>query len=150
MLQHKRGVVPYEESTDKIANVTKYTKGDILVSNIRPYLKKIWLSDREAGCSPDVLVFHITDPSVMFPEYVYYSLYQDAFFEFVMEGKTGVKMPRGDKKQIPHFKIKNADIPTQRAFVEFVKKIDKKRLELKKKNIELFSEKTSLISKYYD
>lgn len=150
MLQHKRGVVPYEESTDKIANVTKYTKGDILVSNIRPYLKKIWLSDREAGCSPDVLVFHITDPSVMFPEYVYYSLYQDAFFEFVMEGKTGVKMPRGDKKQIPHFKIKNADIPTQRAFVEFVKKIDKKRLELKKKNIKLFSEKTSLISKYFD
>ena len=150
MLQQKRGVVPFEESTDKITNVTKYSKGDILVSNIRPYLKKIWLADRDAGCSPDVLVFHITDTSVMLPEYVYYSLYQDEFFEFAMEGKTGVKMPRGDKKQISHFKIKSADLPTQLAFVDFVRKIDKKRLELKKKNIELFSKKANLISKYFE
>ena len=113
-------------------------------------MKKIWLADRDAGCSPDVLVFHITDTSVMLPEYVYYSLYQDEFFEFAMEGKTGVKMPRGDKKQISHFKIKSADLTTQLAFVDFVRKIDKKRLKLKKKNIELFSEKANLISKYFE
>lgn len=150
MLQQKRGVIPYKESTDKISNVIKYVKGDILVSNIRPYLKKIWLADKDAGCSPDVLVFHITDTSIMLPEYVYYSLYQDAFFDYAMEGKTGMKMPRGDKKQIPHFKIKNANITTQTAFVKFVKKIDKKRGELRKKNVELFSQKSSLISKYFE
>lgn len=86
----------------------------------------------------------------MLPEYVYYSLYQDAFFDYAMEGKTGMKMPRGDKKQIPHFKIKNANITTQTAFVKFVKKIDKKRGELRKKNVELFSQKSSLISKYFE
>lgn len=150
MLQQKRGVIPYKEGTDKIKNVTKYSKGDILVSNIRPYLKKIWLADKDAGCSPDVLVFHITDTAKMLPEYVYYSLYQDAFFAYAMESKTGMKMPRGDKKQIPHFKIKNADLPTQTAFVEFVKEIDKKRDILKKKNLELFSEKAKLIAKYFE
>lgn len=37
---------------------TKYEPGDILLSNIRPYLKKIWRADRIGGCSNDVLVLH--------------------------------------------------------------------------------------------
>ena len=105
MLQQKRGVIPFTESTEKISKVTMYSKGDILFSNIRPYLKKIWLADKNAGCSPDVLVFHISDTSKMLPEYVFYSLYQDSFFDYVMEGKTGLKMPRGNKKQISHISV---------------------------------------------
>lgn len=149
MLQQKRGVVPYTESTDKISNVTKYSKGDILVSNIRPYLKKIWLSDRDGGCSPDVLVFHITDTSAMLPEYVYYSLYQDRFFEYAMEGKTGMKMPRGDKKQIPHFKIKNAGIDQQKKFADFVRNIESKKAKLITENQKLREKKREAIKEHF-
>lgn len=35
----------------------QYMKDDILVSNIRPYFKKIWMADDDGGCSNDVLVF---------------------------------------------------------------------------------------------
>ena len=149
MLQNKKGIIPFYESTDKITNVTKYSKGDILVSNIRPYLKKIWLADKDAGCSPDVLVFHIVDTSAMLPEYVYYSLYQDEFFAYVMDGKTGMKMPRGDKKQIPHFKIKNADISIQKSFVEFVKVAEESKMQLNVKNQELQHKKQDIINRYF-
>lgn len=149
MLQNKRGVAPFDESTDKITNITRYSKGDILVSNIRPYLKKIWLADRDAGCSSDVLVFHVIDKSVMLPEYIYYSIYQDSFFEYVMEGKTGMKMPRGDKKQIPHYKIKNADIELQRIFVEFVKEAEIRKMQLTQENSELQLKKQDVISRYF-
>ena len=150
MLQQKRGVIPYTESTDKISNITKYSKGDILISNIRPYLKKIWLSDRDGGCSPDVLVFHITDTSSMLPEFVYYSLYQDRFFEYAMEGKTGMKMPRGDKKQIPHFKIKKADIDQQRKFADFVRSIESKKAKLIAENQTLKEKKREAIKKHFE
>lgn len=107
MLQNRAGVKSYEDSPE-IGNVTKYQKGDILVSNIRPYLKKIWLADREGGCSNDVLVFRNTKTSDYLSEYLYSILSSDIFFDYMMVGKTGLKMPRGDKKVIPNFLIPKA------------------------------------------
>lgn len=85
----------------------------------------------------------------MLPEYVYYSLYQDEFFAYVMEGKTGMKMPRGDKKQIPHFKIKNADISIQKSFVEFVKIAEESKMQLNVNNQELQHKKQDIINRYF-
>lgn len=39
----------------------KFHPGDVLVGNIRPYLKKVWLADRKGGASPDVLTISILD-----------------------------------------------------------------------------------------
>ena len=50
--------------------VVEYRKGDILLSNIRPYLKKLWLADRGGGCSPDVLVIRVKDERIN-PEFLY-------------------------------------------------------------------------------
>lgn len=82
-------------------NVTKYTIGDILFANIRPYLKKIWLADRTGGCNADVLVFRPNNNS----SFVYYSIANDKFCDYVMTAAKGVKMPRGDKNQILKFEI---------------------------------------------
>ena len=35
--------------------LTEYQDGDVLIGNIRPYLRKIWLADRRGGCNGDVL-----------------------------------------------------------------------------------------------
>ena len=107
MLQNRGGVVPYNDVPD-VGNVTKYQKGDILISNIRPYLKKIWLADHDGGCSNDVLVFRNAKPSEYLSEYLYAIMSSDIFFDYMMVGKTGLKMPRGDKKVIPNFLIPNA------------------------------------------
>ena len=78
-------------------NVIHYKKRDVLLSNIRPYLRKVWSANYDGGCSADVFVFrakHIT------PFFLYYIIANDTFINYVMSGAKGVKMPRGDKEQM--------------------------------------------------
>ena len=149
MLQNKRGIVPYTGTFEKITGAFEYHCNDILVSNIRPYLKKIWLSDRDGGCSTDILVFRVNNVSKFLPVYVYYALYQDTFFDFMMEGKKGLKMPRGDKNVILNYLIPNADIDLQNKFALYVKSCDKLRFEAQKKLEELNIARKELIDKYF-
>ena len=86
--------------------VTVYRTGDTLVSNIRPYFKKIWLADRDGTCSGDVIVFRAKEPHQA--AYLYSVLRSDAFFEHVMAGAKGTKMPRGDKKQMMQYPVARA------------------------------------------
>lgn len=81
--------------------VTKFTKGDILISNIRPYLKKVWKSDRNGGASNDVIVFR--SGSEVIDGFLESTLKNDAFISYVMESAKGVKMPRGDKDSMKKY-----------------------------------------------
>ena len=78
-------------------NVIRYRKGDILLSNIRPYLRKVWAASNDGGCSADVFVFRANKLSSSFLHYV---MANDTFINYVMSGAKGVKMPRGDKEQM--------------------------------------------------
>ncbi|MBO4386366.1 MAG: restriction endonuclease subunit M, partial [Treponema sp.] len=60
LLQNRLGIKDYEGEMN-FDSAIRYCKNDILISNIRPYLKKIWFADTNGGCSPDVLVFRIAD-----------------------------------------------------------------------------------------
>jgi type I restriction enzyme S subunit len=75
-------------------SVTRYRPNDTLVSNIRPYLKKVWVADKEGGASNDVIV--IRAKQSLLPEYLSCLLKNDVFIDYVMTGAKGVKMPRGD------------------------------------------------------
>lgn len=77
--------------------------GDTLISNIRPYFKKIVYCQDECGCSTDVLCF--TPSSPRYSEYLFCTLYTDNFFNFMVAGSRGTKMPRGDKPQIMAYPI---------------------------------------------
>ena len=90
-------------STLPSGNVVKYRRGQTLISNIRPYFKKIWYATNDGGCSSDVLVFDILNN--IDSKYFYYLLSQDNFFDYMMAGSKGTKMPRGDKKQIMMYPI---------------------------------------------
>lgn len=115
MLQNKAGVEDYN-GVPNIDRVTLYRKGDILISNIRPYLKKIYLAKAEGGCSNDVLVFRNTKDYIL-NDYLYTILSNDLFFEYMMTGKTGLKMPRGDKKMIPNFGIPVPSVEIQKKII---------------------------------
>lgn len=115
MLKDRKGVIPYE-GEPQIDSVIKYRKGDVLVSNIRPYLRKIWLADRDGGCSPDVLVFR-ANADLVVNEYLYLCLSQDNFFDFMMAGKNGMKMPRGDKDMIIKYPIPVPARPVQKKII---------------------------------
>lgn len=122
MLQNRKGVVKYsgDSSVDRI---TKYAKDDILVSNIRPYLKKIWLANKNGGCSNDVIVFR-ADREFVFPKFLFEIMSQDIFFDFMMSEKKGIKMPRGNKNVIPTFQIPLPPIDIQQQIVSECVKID--------------------------
>lgn len=124
MLQNCGGVKPYE-GVPNISAVVRYQKGDILVSNIRPYLKKLWLADRDGGCSPDVLVFRIANRNEMLAPFLRYILSQELFFAFMMSGKTGVKMPRGNKDAIPNYQIPVPPLHIQKKVIAECQKVDK-------------------------
>jgi len=115
------GVLPSE----KIPTIkaTKFEEGDILVSNIRPYLKKIWNADRLGGCSPDVFVFRANNIS---PTFLYYELANERFINYVMPGVKGVKMPRGDKKQMLSFKFSIPQKDEQVAISNLLRKLDER------------------------
>ena len=123
MLPQCGGVVPYDGTPD-VESVIHYKADDILVSNIRPYLRKTWLADREGGCSPDVLVFRVNDAKKVIPSFAAILLKQDAFFDYMMSGKKGMKMPRGDKQAIPSFPFPLPPLPVQRQVVEECAAVD--------------------------
>ena len=86
-----------------IKQTTACKKGDVLISNIRPYFKKILYCFSDCGCSTDVLCFvpNKTDYSA----FLYCALYADKFFDYMIAGSKGTKMPRGDKQQIMVYPI---------------------------------------------
>ena len=103
LLQNKRGRELAQNLPPMQCALTNYKKGDVLVANIRPYLKKVWFADSEGGCSSDVLVFRAKNEH--YPLFLYAILMQDAFFDYAMLGAKGSKMPRGDKNQIMRYEL---------------------------------------------
>ena len=86
-------------------SVTTYNQGDILIGNIRPYLKKIWFSNQVGGTSGDVLTIQNSITPCMGNKYLYYILSDDRFFYYNVQYSKGSKMPRGDKQAIMQYKF---------------------------------------------
>ena len=102
MLKNKKGI---ECSTNKPNNGkgTSFMVDDILISNIRPYFKKIWRATFSGASSNDILC--IRAKKIFNASVLYYTLEKDFFFDYVMAGSNGVKMPRGDKNWIMKYPI---------------------------------------------
>ena len=100
-------------------NAVAFQIGDILISNIRPYLRKIWLADRNGGCSTDVLSLRTKNEKVD-SAFLYCCLANDGFVSYVMSGAKGVKMPRGDKQHISSFSLGVPTIKEQKKISDLI------------------------------
>ncbi|TKZ31733.1 restriction endonuclease subunit S, partial [Brachyspira catarrhinii] len=107
-------------NTDKL---NSYLKNHILISNIRPYFKKIWFARNDGGCSSDILVFESTNNNT-YPKYLYYLMSQNIFFDYVMTGANGTKMPRGDKKHILNFTFLLPPLEEQKKIASILSSLD--------------------------
>ena len=102
ILPDKQGIASFG-TTSPSDRVTYFRERDVIVSNIRPYFKKMWFATTSGGCNADVLCFRALDKRY---SYLLKSiLFQDSFFDYVMSGAKGTKMPRGDKKHIMQYQI---------------------------------------------
>lgn len=117
MLPNREGITN-ASNIPLMGDVTCYKKGDILISNIRPYFKKIWHANHGGGCSADVLCIRANEN--ISSDYLYYLLSQQIFFDFVMAGAKGCKMPRGDKQHIMQW---NVEIPNSKQQQEHIASI---------------------------
>lgn len=122
MLPNKEGVT-HANNIPK-GNVVAYNKGDILISNIRPYFKKIWQANINGGCSSDVLC--IRAKSIVYSKFLFYLLSQQSFFDYVMSGSKGCKMPRGDKQQIMQWDIELPRLNEQTIIANTLSSLDDK------------------------
>lgn len=116
MAKDRKGITLYEGDAPATTG-TAYAAGDTLVSNIRPYLQKIWLADRDGTCSKDVLVFRSKDEDVVLPEFLHLLLWQRDFFDYDMSTFTGTGRPRGDKDQILRYRIAVPSLDKQRELI---------------------------------
>lgn len=123
MLPNKGGVTE-ASSLPTVQLTQEYKKGDILVSNIRPYFKKIWQAKCDGGCSNDVLVFQ--GNSNIDGDFLYYILANDDFFAYSMATSKGTKMPRGDKTSIMQYEVPIFDIDIQRKIASVLRSLDEK------------------------
>ena len=129
MLPEKGGITV--ASSFPSGKVTEFQENDILISNIRPYFKKIWKADRRGCCSNDVLCIRANNN--VDAEFLYYLLSQDLFFAYVMSGANGSKMPRGDKQQIMNWEIEiSKEKEDQRRIASILSSLDRK-IELNNK-----------------
>lgn len=125
MLPNKLGIVK-ATALPKQSKVCFYEKDNILISNIRPYFKKIWFANCDGGCSNDVLNIMVSDTKKILPRFLYYFLFQDNFFDYVMAGNKGTKMPRGDKKHIMKYTVNIPSTEKQIKIIDILDSIDKK------------------------
>ncbi len=103
-------------------SVTRFQLNDTLVSNIRPYLKKVWIADKEGGASNDVIV--IRAKQGLLPQYLSALLKNDAFIDYVMTGAKGVKMPRGDVGSIKAYQALYPPKPEQQKIADCIGSLD--------------------------
>ena len=118
------GGVTLSSNLPETGNAIHYTEGNILISNIRPYFKKIWYANKKGGCSADVLCIKANED--IKDRYLYYLLSQQEFFDYVMAGAKGCKMPRGDKQHIMNWEISLPSLPTQQKIANILSSLDEK------------------------
>jgi len=123
--------------------VTRFIEGDVLVSNIRPYLKKVWKADRKGGASNDVLVFR--SGLKLMKEFLEYIIKNDRFINYVMKSVKGVKMPRGDKDSMMKYPIRIPDPVEQEKIASCLSNVDKLIRAQSKKVEQLHQQKKGLV-----
>ena len=123
MLQDFQGIVEAKSVPEEV-NVISFSCGDILISNIRPYLKKVWRATFNGGCSSDVFVLQANDN--IESDYLHYVVANDKFINFVMSGAKGVKMPRGDKSQMKTYSLSLPQLQEQHKIARLLSLLDER------------------------
>lgn len=125
MLPNKGGV-NYTDTDSLNKSGKGFKKGDILVSNIRPYYRKIWQADKDGICSNDVFRFFPKDEKILDKRYLYYLLSDSKFFDYMTTTAKGTKMPRGDKNAIKKYQVLTKKITEQRKISKILSSLDDK------------------------
>lgn len=127
LLQNRQGKTNASNVPD--GSLIHYESGDILIGNIRPYLKKIWLADGDGGTNGDVLTIR-ANRELLTPEFLYQCLASDDFFQYDMNHAKGAKMPRGSKEDVLNYMIPITSLAEQQRIVSILDRFDRLTTDL--------------------
>ena len=144
-----RGGVRFSNSLPKANGAIAYKENDILLGNIRPYLKKIWLADKGGGASGDVVIIRISNRKIT-PVFLFKVLSSDSFFEYDNTYTKGAKMPRGDRKVIAKFGVILPPLPLQQSFAHKIEQIERQKASVQKTISDLEMLLTSRMQYWFD
>lgn len=130
-LQKNRAGIVFSDKIPNTDSAIAFSPNDILIGNIRPYLKKIWLADKNGGASGDVVIIRICTNDLL-PMYLYKVLASDQFFEYDNTYTKGAKMPRGDRKAIAKFMVPLPPLSLQHLFAQRIEQIEREKSEVQK------------------
>ncbi len=125
LLQDRQGVT-IASSIPNMESCIRFLPNDILIGNIRPYLRKIWLADKEGGTNGDVLTVRIKSSykESLLPRFLYHNLASESFFLFDNQHAKGAKMPRGDKNAVMQYLIPIPPMEEQERIVGILDKFE--------------------------
>lgn len=123
LLQNRQGKVA-ANYVPKEGRIPAYKHGDVLIGNIRPYLRKIWFADSSGGTNGDVLVIRIYNDTVVYPKYLFYVLSDERFFEYNNGKAKGAKMPRGDRQVVMDYQFLIPTLVEQKRIVSILDHFD--------------------------
>lgn len=121
----KKGIIFPASSLPTVGKVNTYVVGDILVSNIRPYFKKIWHANLKGTHSADVLNIRSSSECLL-QSYLAVVLSDNQFFDYMMATSKGTKMPRGDKDAIMNYEFRLPSTSDQQLIANCISTIDQK------------------------
>ena len=126
----------------------EFIKDDILIGNIRPYLKKIWVADIDGGTNGDVIVIRILNKENINSKFLYLILKDDSFFDYDMKHVKGLKMPRGNKEAILNYKFLLPPLEAQEKIVQAINSIEQKISSLQTELNSLNGKQKEILEKY--
>lgn len=134
LLPDRNGIID-AATLPKTSTTPEFVAGNVLLSNIRPYFKKIWYATFDGGCSADVLVLKVNES--IDAKFLYYALSEDKFFDYMTATAKGTKMPRGDKLSIMNYSVPDFSLTMQKKIAALLGALDDKIALNKKINATL-------------
>jgi type I restriction enzyme S subunit len=105
LAKDKRGLVCSDlEATENEGRAFEVT--DVLLGNIRPYLRKVWQADRSGITNGDVVVLRPRGQQEIGAEFLLQIISSERFFQHFIAYSKGAKMPRGDKESLLKFSFR--------------------------------------------
>lgn len=130
-------------TSEKSSMKTRFRKGDVLFSKLRPYLEKYWLADRDGVCSTEIWVFRANDSDIR-PRYLYQAVKTREFIQRANESH-GTHMPRADWDVVRDYRFDLPSIEEQRGIVAVLSDMDAEIEAWEKRRAKMEAVKTGMM-----
>ena len=108
-----------------------FTPEHIIYSKIRPNLNKVAMPDFDGLCSADAYPI-LVKSEICNRAYLGYTLRSKYFLDYILAFSNRTNLPKVNKSQVEGFKLPLPPIEIQNKFAEFVRQVDKSKVEVQK------------------